>query len=502
MDMNARYVETGFHRMALGALFGYCALHLLVRFLLSPTLGWDDAEQALWSQRLALGYSFRQPPLYTWLAWLFSQALGPGLLALTLLRYCVMAASLYCLYRAARLTFAQRERVVLTLASYGLFYVLAAYAHHDLTHTAIMALALSASYWAALAILRRPSWPNCLALGFCAGFGLLTKHNFALFLAGLLLAGLSMRPVRPLLLSWRAAACLGLAAVIVAPYGWWVWTNEHSFAALGQEVMGRESSLPFDAIRALADLVLALLEFTAPFILATALLFPELFRPNAPAVESPVARSLTGRAMAVAAGLTALSVFVVGAADFKGRWMHPVLMFAPFYLFAGPLRQDRLPRRLRWFVGAAIAFGVLVLAARFAVDWLEPRNSDTCRRTTPFHALADPVRNLGFAGGVLIAETNWIAGNLAALFPEARVYSLNDASAAPAPAANAPRLFVWVEGKEHQPSRILAAATEQNGADSNGLAPTRFVVAPFPRFPERQARFGLLVVPAAMSPPP
>lgn len=47
-------------------LLGLCLAHVLVRVAISPALKWDEAEQMLWSQQLALGYG-AQPPLYTWL---------------------------------------------------------------------------------------------------------------------------------------------------------------------------------------------------------------------------------------------------------------------------------------------------------------------------------------------------------------------------------------------------------------------------------------------------
>ena len=46
----------------------YFSVQVLVRLAVSPALELDEAEQALWTQRLALGYG-AQPPLYTWLQW-------------------------------------------------------------------------------------------------------------------------------------------------------------------------------------------------------------------------------------------------------------------------------------------------------------------------------------------------------------------------------------------------------------------------------------------------
>ena len=74
-------------RGVLALLLGWAAFHVLLRLALSPTLTADDAREAVLAQSLQWGYQARQPPLYNWLAWAAFRVLGPGLLALTLLKY-------------------------------------------------------------------------------------------------------------------------------------------------------------------------------------------------------------------------------------------------------------------------------------------------------------------------------------------------------------------------------------------------------------------------------
>ena len=49
-----------------GLLAGYFILQVIVRIVMPPTLGLDEAEQAFRSQWLAAGYG-PQPPFYNWL---------------------------------------------------------------------------------------------------------------------------------------------------------------------------------------------------------------------------------------------------------------------------------------------------------------------------------------------------------------------------------------------------------------------------------------------------
>ena len=50
-------------------LAAYAIGHAALRVWVSPILNIDDAREAIFSQSLAWGYQPRQPPLYTWLAW-------------------------------------------------------------------------------------------------------------------------------------------------------------------------------------------------------------------------------------------------------------------------------------------------------------------------------------------------------------------------------------------------------------------------------------------------
>ncbi len=82
-------------------LLALALAHVLVRVAVSPALKWDEAEQMLWSQQLALGYG-AQPPLYTWLQWGVNALVGPSVLALSLLKHALLALTYALMWLAAR----------------------------------------------------------------------------------------------------------------------------------------------------------------------------------------------------------------------------------------------------------------------------------------------------------------------------------------------------------------------------------------------------------------
>ena len=90
-------------RVILGLIGLYLVGHFALRLALGPTLGLDDAEQILFAQRWDFGYRFRQPPLFTWLLLPVIDVVGPGVLAVSLVRYLLLAITFVSLYLTARL---------------------------------------------------------------------------------------------------------------------------------------------------------------------------------------------------------------------------------------------------------------------------------------------------------------------------------------------------------------------------------------------------------------
>ena len=74
-------------------------LHVAARVAVSPALELDEAEQALWSQALSWGYG-SQPPLYTWLQAGWFALLGPGVLALSSLKFMLLGRTLVLVWLA------------------------------------------------------------------------------------------------------------------------------------------------------------------------------------------------------------------------------------------------------------------------------------------------------------------------------------------------------------------------------------------------------------------
>ena len=72
-------------------ILAYLLIHVGVRLWIGPTLGLDDAEQALFAQQWLLNYRFRAPPLFTWALLASGQLTDINALPISLLRYGLLA---------------------------------------------------------------------------------------------------------------------------------------------------------------------------------------------------------------------------------------------------------------------------------------------------------------------------------------------------------------------------------------------------------------------------
>jgi 4-amino-4-deoxy-L-arabinose transferase-like glycosyltransferase len=479
-----------------GVIAAYCGLHFALRFCLSPTLGWDDAEQALWAQQLALGYGLRQPPLYTWLLWGLFQVLGKTVLATAVLRYAVLLATFLSLYASACLTFTDKRKIVLTTFSYWLIYVFMFYSHHDLTHTTLMAFAVAFTFLVFLLLYRRPSLPLYALMGFTLALGCYAKYNYVIFPIALTLASLSLPEFRPLVLDRRTLVSVFLAMAAIAPYAAWVFAQEQSLVDTGRSIVrGAPGGLVLVQAQGLGAVAVAVVEFTLPFGIVALVLFPELFRRRGGPSDVQPYRSLLGRTVLIGIAITCCLVIALNATQFKGRWMLPLLMHIPFLLFTGQFRNDLSRARYRAYLGVTSVFLLVAVAARFGTDYFEPRTSGNCRRTLPVAALRAPLAELGVEKDIIVAESDHLAGNLVILFPETKVITLKTELREAEPPESGRRLYIWQGGAENSEQRLRSHLVRRSGAAVEQLIPDGRVVAHFEQHPKRTVEFCYLAVP-------
>ena len=350
-DPRARAALPSFMAHPLAWLLALAALHVLARLLLSPAPKWDEAEQVLWSQRLALGYG-AQPPLYTWLQWGMNQLLGVGVLSLAVLKHALLVLTYVAMWLAGRELLGPRG-AWWAAASMVLLPPLGWDSVRDQTHSVLVTAMACAAWWLLLRTVRQPRPRHFALLGLVCGLGLLAKYSFALLAGALLLAALSVPEARRALRSrgWWWAPLVAL--LVVLPHASWL------AAHLGEASAGTLQKMQLQPGAGLAKGLRALLvdglASTLALWVALALAaFGAAWwrRPLTPA--APWAHRLFLRYLAlVLLALLALVLFG-GVTSFRGRWVLPLLCMLPLAAFAARPELQQHPGGAR-FTAAVVA---------------------------------------------------------------------------------------------------------------------------------------------------
>ena len=402
-------------------LFWFAAIslaHVAMRLLASPALKWDEAEQILWTQELALGYG-PQPPLYTWLQWAMNQVFGPSVLALSLLKHGLLALTYSLMYLAGRELLDERGAFWAS-ASMVLMPALGWYSVRDQTHTILVTAMACGAWWLLLRIVRRPRPLDFALLGLVCGFGMLGKYSFALVAGAMLLAALSVPEARRALLSrgWWWAPLVGL--LVVLPHVAWLLSH------LTEATSGTISKMNIQPENGLVKGLLRLLEGVVPSTLLLWALFALWAfrsawwqRPLAP-VSPPMHRVFVRYLGLVLLALAGMVVFA-GVSNFKGRWILPLLCMAPLAAFSARPELQHHPRARRYTIAVATMAVILLVAAGIR-PWFSGLRGEVDELNHPAIELADALRAAGYDGtSPIVASDHMLAGMLRVRFPDAFV---------------------------------------------------------------------------------
>src|SRR5690606_16254725 len=132
-------------------------------------------------------------------------------------------------FLSARLVLEDERRAA--LAALALFTIpqLAWESQRALSHTVIAVALAAATLYVALHLLRAGKPVLYALLGACIGLGTLSKYNYILFVVAMLLAALSIAPLRARLRSPWIILTLAVAGALLLPH--LAWLAGHSEAA-------------------------------------------------------------------------------------------------------------------------------------------------------------------------------------------------------------------------------------------------------------------------------
>lgn len=398
----------------------YLGIHLILRLVISQSLGYDEAEQVLWSQTLAWGYG-PQPPLYTWLLWGLTQVCGMSLFTLALMKTAILGAIYSFLFLCARRLLEDVRLVCLAVFSLLLLPLLAWGSLKGSTHSDLLCAIWLATFWVALRLVEHGRTSSYLWLGVLAGLGMLSKYNYAMFAAALLVAGWTLPGCRARLLDRRLLLTFAIAGLLVLPHAVWAVERrgmiQHYLAMKMHDP--RTQTWLAGAIQALGSLLYRLWGALTIPLVAWLVFFPKGRRdPDAPTGE---AQQLLVRFFLAAAVLAMLPI-AAGTTHILPRWLQPMLVLTPLAFF---IRLDVArvsPKRLQGFASFLTVAALAVMAARVGQIWF---GSDHGGRYQPrdlaFARSVARIQAAGFRAGILISRDSLTGANLRLRFPQARL---------------------------------------------------------------------------------
>jgi len=469
----------------------YYTIYFLGRLAFSPTLDFDQAEQALFAQDWALGYP-KHLPLYTWLQALLFEIGGRSLITLTVLKPVLLCAAVVLIYATVREL--GGARTTAAAAALGLF-LLPQFGFQSLTvltMTPLVTAATAFALWALARVFRRRRATDYAWLALAATLGLLSKYNFAIVFPAAVIAALFVPNYRPAILDRRFLFALAAAfAAVSAPYLWIVEHASLSMAHAGKLYAGAPAGWLDGVASGVAELGEAMLIGVGPLVLLYGIV---AFRALGRGTTDDMMR---WAALCFGLGLTLclLLVFAAGVTAFQQHWLLPLGLPLAIAL-AGRAVPAMAPAGRRWFLRGGGAVAVLLLTAVAAVGVFGGRFGIVGPIHMPFRELAAEVRALGFEGGTIIADRNRVGGNLALQFPDARV--LCPRCLALRGAIEGPVLLAWQGRRDPaMPADVRAFYEERVGPLPDDLE-VHLVRQPFYYAPDFRYPLAVAIVPEAV----
>ncbi|MGW8192925.1 MAG: ArnT family glycosyltransferase [Desulforhopalus sp.] len=390
----------------------YFLLHIGLRVVISDSLDYDEAEQALLGQWLLPGYT-DQPPLYTWLQYGLFALLGKNVFAVSLLKNSLLFLTYLFVFLSSREILRSDRAAVLATASLLFIPQIAWESQRDMTHTTLVVFASAATLWQTLRLLNRRSLVGYAILGLLLGIGILAKANYGLFAVILLLALLSFAEGRAVVFSPKILVSLLLAVALAGPYLSWMIANQDIvFSATHKFNRGVDNYYAKGIISLFTNSLL----FLTPFWCIFLLVFPAAIRPRQQSGQALHQRFIT-RYMTILFLVLIIVVLLFKVTYVKDRWLQPLLFCAPIFFFSRLDPMTISPRRFRWYLSAVIvaalgvytAFTIRVVGASYIHNF--------CRLNYPFAAMAEEMRSAGFTDGLIISDNRFLAGNMHFQFP-------------------------------------------------------------------------------------
>ena len=370
-----RYLQPG--RFAFW-LFIYLLIHFGLRVFFTDALQLDDVEQLNHSRSIQLDYGNFQPPLYPLMLWLLWKFVDPSFAALYLFRYLIIGLSFWLWYRVSLLLFKDVSWQFVAATSWLLLFELGWKLHQGSTHTTLLTLALIGSLHAMVLIVQRGEFRYYAYLAFMMAIGIMSKYSFAGFVVLTLISAMIVPQMRERLLSLKMLFAIVFALALSSPVIYSLlsatqgidqrlvaeWGGDTSVSDMGHLDLAK------DVLRANIAFLVPLMAFVLGFVVKKVRFTQDAFT------------HFFAWFFVFYAVLSLVYVVFGLGSEMKQRWLHPFLIFTPFFLILLFQQAEQPKRGWRLYQSGLIIFTVLVLVVRLIQSFGSPYLSEKAHRSS------------------------------------------------------------------------------------------------------------------------
>jgi hypothetical protein len=414
-DSLSRYIQPSYFAFW---LFIYLFVHYGLRVFFTDALQVDDVEQLYHSQDFRLDYGNFQPPLYTWILWLLWKFVDPSFAALYLVRYLIIGLSFWLWYRVSLLLFKDVGWQFVAATSWLLLFELGWKLHQGSTHTTLLTLALIGSLHAMVLIVQRGEFRYYAYLAFMMAIGIMSKYSFAGFVVLTLFSALLVTQMRERLLSLKMLFAIFFAFALSSPVIYGLLSATHDIdQRLVAEWGGSASVSDLSYLDLAKDVIRANIAFLVPFVVFVLGFVVKKAR----FTHDAFAQFFTWFFIFYAVLSVSYVIFGLGS-EMRQRWLHPFLIFTPFFLIL-LFQQAEQPKR-GWLIykWGLIVFTLMVLVFRLLQSFASPYLTENPHRSSlpilsALNQLPNEVKN---SKGLCVNEA-YFAGHFVLLNPQIRL---------------------------------------------------------------------------------
>ena len=308
----------------------YLIIHLLIRLFFPDSIQVDDREQIFYAQQLHFGYLMPQPPLYSWLSWLFFQFLGPNIISLSVLKYSLILLTFIYITKISNYLFRDKELIVFSSYSFLLMPSFFWHMHQGFTHTILLGVGIVITIFYLLELNTHINLKSYFGLGVGLSIGFLSKYSFLIFFLIILLTIFFSKDYRSILFNKKIFISALVLFLATFPHYLWLSDNFHDIFLQANERLKVEKSIEFNIKHVILTLE-SFLGFISPLVLFLVPIFIKNFKNL---IKQPEPNLVLFRNFYIVVLISLILFFIFfDIPHIKVRWLHPLMMIFPFWFF-------------------------------------------------------------------------------------------------------------------------------------------------------------------------